>query len=263
MKDSTVCATIRLSARGMRGAKDDEPGVWDRQERVPGFDQARLGSLCVALIGAGGLDGEVGEGFARKGVGCLKVFDQDFVERSNLNRQRFFVQDLGEPKAWALVRNLAREATNETHFVATRLSFEEAVAAKCDTVSDVAVCGVDSVKARLFVARHMRQHRTPVVFLGVSEDANHGYVMVQETTGPCFGCAFPDLVATPREPCPNTPAVKEILKAVAALALYAVDSLVMKRKRSWNYRELFLDGSVPERCLKVERRRGCRLCAGS
>ncbi len=250
----------RVLTRPACSADPDEPPATDRQERIPGFDQARVSSTCAVLIGAGGLNSEVGEGLARKGIGCVKIFDPDRVELSNLNRQRFFAKDLGENKAWALVRNLASEAIGETLFQGCRLSFQDAVAAKLDTVCHVGVCGVDNNRSRIFAAKHFAREKVPLVILGVSNDGSHGYAFVQERGGACFGCLFPDAVESLREPCPAVPAVKDILKVVAGLALYAVDSLVMDRKRIWHYKQIFLDGSLPERSFPVKRRPGCLLC---
>jgi hypothetical protein len=54
-------------------------------------------------------------------------------------------------------------------------------------------------------------------------------------------------------PCPGTPAIADILQAVGALAVYAIDTLLMSRPRTWNYRRISLsDGSA-----HVEVREGC------
>src|SRR4030095_2256871 len=85
------------------------PGVEDRQQKLKGFNQEALANARVILIGAGGLGGEIGEALVRKGVGTIVLFDHDLVEPSNLNRQRFYKNDLGKPKAHRLARNLAKE----------------------------------------------------------------------------------------------------------------------------------------------------------
>jgi molybdopterin/thiamine biosynthesis adenylyltransferase len=260
MSGSISSTWNRILTKPVRSADSYEPAATDRQERIPGFDQARFSSTCTVLIGAGGLNSEVGEGLVRKGIGCLKIFDPDRVELSNLNRQRFFGKDLGENKAWALVRNLAPEAIGETLLQGCRLSFQDAVEGKLDSVCHVAVCGVDNNRTRIFVSEHFACLRLPLVILGVSNDGSHGYVFVQEVGGACFGCLFPDAVENLREPCPAMPAVKDILKVVAGIALYAVDSLLMDRKRSWHYKQIFLDGSLGERSFRVERRPACALC---
>ena len=81
--------------------------VFDRQSRIPGFDQVKLTSATVVLIGAGGLGGEIGEGLARKGIGRIKILDADVVEPSNLNRQFFFKENIYKNKAVSLAENLS------------------------------------------------------------------------------------------------------------------------------------------------------------
>ena len=83
---------------------------------------------------------------------------------------------------------------------------------------------------------------------------------MQEPGGACFACLFPDVLESQREPCPNTPAAIDVVKVVAGMTLYVVDSLVMARPRAWNYKQLFLDGSAPDRSATIDRRPDCRLC---
>lgn len=273
MSGHTAWTRTKILTEPPRSADPHEPSATDRQERIPGFDQARFSALSVLLVGAGGLNGEVAEGLLRKGVGSLKIFDPDRVELSNLNRQRFFAKDLGENKAIALARNLKPEATGRTWLIAQPVTLQDAVNGAADTRCDVAVCGVDNNRTRAYASQFFRLHGVAVIILGVSRDGAHGYVFVQETNvttagkagtsmqaAACFGCAFPDAVENLRDPCPNTPAIKDILKVVAGVALYAVDSLFMSRPRFWNYRQIFLDGSMPDRSVRVERREGCLLC---
>ena len=74
---------------------------------TPGV-HARLKAACVGIAGAGGLGSAVAIALARIGVGRLIVADHDVVEPSNLNRQQYFVDQLGMPKVEALAANLAR-----------------------------------------------------------------------------------------------------------------------------------------------------------
>ena len=102
----------------------------------------------------------------------------------------------------------------------------------------------------------------PAIFCGVAEDAGSGWVFVQEGNPgtACFGCAFPHRVNDARQPCPGTPACADILTVVGGFAVYALDSVVMARHRFWNLRYVFLDGSLPDTCLTVERNPDCPLC---
>jgi molybdopterin/thiamine biosynthesis adenylyltransferase len=236
------------------------PGALDRQAKVPGFDQRRLSASHVLCIGAGGLVGHIAPTLVRKGVGALTILDDDEVEASNLNRQRFYASDIGKNKAVALVNNLHRECTFATALRAFPLRLEEATGAGVDLSCDVVVVGVDNNPARVLASRTFRELAVPAVFCAVSAQADHGYVFVQEPNGPCFACLFPDALNDERYPCPGTAAMADVLQAVGALAAYAVDTCIMRRTRRWNYRRTnLLDGTFDCSCVVAERAH-CSLC---
>jgi sulfur carrier protein ThiS adenylyltransferase len=61
---------------------------------------------AVGIAGAGGLGSNIAVALARAGVGKLVIADFDRVEPSNLNRQQYFVDQVGERKVEALRENL-------------------------------------------------------------------------------------------------------------------------------------------------------------
>src|SRR2546425_13202302 len=87
-------------------------GATDRQQLVAGFDQEVYSKSSVLCIGAGGLVSQIAPTLVRKGIGALTVVDDDIVEPSNLNRQRFYYKDLGHNKAFALAENLVTECVH-------------------------------------------------------------------------------------------------------------------------------------------------------
>jgi molybdopterin/thiamine biosynthesis adenylyltransferase len=207
------------------------------------------------------LTGEVGEGLVRKGIGTLIIIDDDVVEPSNLNRQRFFRDDIYKPKASRLAKNLAREGFAGTLLRAYEMTLQNAVAGGVVIEGDLVIVGVDNNLTRTFAARYFHARQIPIITTAVSRTANNGYVFVQEPGGPCFGCLFPDSINDETYPCPGTPAVKDILKVVAGVVIYAVDTILMERMRFWNYKDIFLDGSVPGSDRTISRRADCRLCS--
>ena len=74
---------------------------------TPGV-HARLKASCVGVAGLGGLGSVVAISLARVGIGKLILVDFDVVEPSNLNRQQYFVDQIGQYKADAMRENLAR-----------------------------------------------------------------------------------------------------------------------------------------------------------
>ena len=249
--------------RGKKIASDEKWGLspTSRQELLCGFEQAELSYATIALLGAGGIGGEIGEGLARKGVGRLYLYDGDIVEITNLNRQRFFPEDIGNNKAISEAKNLVRECVFSTVLRGYPHMFEEAVRLNLVEPFTTAVVGLDSNGGRKFSAAHFLERNIPAIFTAVSTDALHGYVFVQEPGKACWGCAFPEAVKSDREPCPGSPAVKDILKVMAGIVLFAIDTLLMKaRHREWNMTEVFLDGSVPHGSRMVEKRPDCLIC---
>ena len=74
---------------------------------TPGVHE-RLKRATVGIAGVGGLGSAVAVALARVGTGTLVIADFDVVEPSNLNRQQYFVDQLGLPKVEALAATLAR-----------------------------------------------------------------------------------------------------------------------------------------------------------
>lgn len=63
---------------------------------------------AVGVMGLGGLGSAVAGALVRIGVGRLVLADYDIVEPTNLNRQQFFVDQIGMKKTEALAANLRR-----------------------------------------------------------------------------------------------------------------------------------------------------------
>jgi N6-adenosine-specific RNA methylase IME4 len=89
-------------------------GAEDRQKKIPGFDQEVFSKSRVLCVGAGGIISQIAPTLVRKGIGRTTVLDNDIVEPSNLNRQRFYARDIGRNKALALARNLKPECIAAT-----------------------------------------------------------------------------------------------------------------------------------------------------
>ena len=129
------------------------PGVHEKVKR------ARVG-----IAGCGGLGSAVATALARTGVGTLVLADFDVVEPSNLNRQQFFVDQLGRLKVEALSENLRRMnpyVRIEEHAVRqTRENIPE-VFTGCDALAE---CFDDpAMKRAMTLAVRARMRATPRV----------------------------------------------------------------------------------------------------
>lgn len=64
--------------------------------------QKKLAHASVAVCGLGGLGSNIAIALARAGVGHIHIIDFDRVDISNLNRQQYFPEQLGQYKTEAL-----------------------------------------------------------------------------------------------------------------------------------------------------------------
>ena len=75
------------------------------ERNVPGVRDILL-KRTVAIAGCGGLGSNAAVALVRAGIGKLVIADFDIVETSNLNRQCYFLQDVGKRKTEALSSHL-------------------------------------------------------------------------------------------------------------------------------------------------------------
>jgi sulfur carrier protein ThiS adenylyltransferase len=129
------------------------PGVHEKVKRAR-----------VAVAGCGGLGSTLAVALARTGVGALILVDFDVVEPSNLNRQQYFVDQLGRHKVDALAETLARinpYVALERHRRRLRAAEVPALFAGADVVAE---CFDDpAAKAELCTAMRRHLPRTPLV----------------------------------------------------------------------------------------------------
>lgn len=256
---------MKSSSAWLRSARYQTKGVSSSeatyvQEKTPGFDQSVMNRLRVLLVGAGGLGGEIAQGLLRKGVCQLKIFDGDSVSLTNLARQYFYESDLGKNKAVCLGKNLLNEAVRKTEITAYPFMFQKGMKEKINMSCDVVVCAPDNDETRVFVSRFFL-NKAPVIFTGLDEEATTGYVFIQEPGKACIACARPETAkGGERIPCRQAAAIIDLGKIISGFVLFAIDTTVMKRKRDWNYRQIFIAGFVPEILKTVEKRQGCLIC---
>jgi len=250
--------TETYRTKKIKGKSRDDKDVHHRQGLIPGFDQNKLSKLRVLVVGAGGLGGEVAEGLARKGVGEIHIFDSDFVEITNLNRQKFFKRDLYKNKALRLAKNISEQATGDSLIVGYPYRIQEVTRMGTVPECDVAAVLVDNEETRVFCSKFFD---IPAIFAAVSTNADRCYVMVQKPDGACYRCVIPEPKGVSEYQC-YLPSSIDVNKIVAGLVLYAVDSLTMDRARHWNYKEVNLSGFLPDKTQSIKRNPDCPLCGG-
>ncbi|MGE5340773.1 MAG: sulfur carrier protein ThiS adenylyltransferase ThiF [Candidatus Omnitrophota bacterium] len=89
------------------------------ERNVPGVRDV-LSQKTVAIAGCGGSGSNAAVALVRAGIGKLIIADFDVVEISNLNRQYYFIDDIGKRKVEALSNHLLKinpTLTLETHCI--------------------------------------------------------------------------------------------------------------------------------------------------
>lgn len=68
----------------------------------------KLKKYCIGIAGVGGLGSNCAVSLARIGIGKIVIADYDIVSKSNLNRQYYFLDQIGEKKVLALKENISK-----------------------------------------------------------------------------------------------------------------------------------------------------------
>lgn len=130
--------------------------------------QLRLLKGKVAVVGAGGLGGNVIELLTRQGVGFLRVIDGDRFCAHNLNRQILATErNLGNNKAEAAVSRVA-DINSDVRAEAVPQMLDEANAPELLVGMDVAVDALDNIGSRLLLGRVAQQLGIPLVHAAIA-----------------------------------------------------------------------------------------------
>jgi molybdopterin/thiamine biosynthesis adenylyltransferase len=152
----------------------DEKKRFDRQLRLPNWNQDTLKRSTVLIAGIGGLGVEIAKNLAMVGVGRLILVDLDTIEYSNLNRQVLFVG--------------ATEGSSKAKIAADRIKtlnpFINVEAYHCALqdlppilyhLADIYVAGLDSIEARTELNRRAVHFRKPLIDAGTAAYNGHVY----------------------------------------------------------------------------------------
>jgi sulfur carrier protein ThiS adenylyltransferase len=108
---------------------------------------SRLRSSAVGIAGAGGLGSNAAVSLARAGVGTLIIADHDRVEPPDLNRQYFFIDQIGKPKVEALLENLKR-ASPFSRYQVYRIKIEPGNVAAIFGAADILIEAFDKAEMK-------------------------------------------------------------------------------------------------------------------
>lgn len=135
--------------------------------------QSRISAARVAVAGLGGLGSNIAVSLARIGVGHLHLIDFDRVDITNLNRQQYFVDQVGMYKTEALRENLLRiNPWLELRTDCLRMTEENTADLLQD---DIYICeAFDAAENKAMLVREVREHFPEKYLVAASGMAGYG-----------------------------------------------------------------------------------------
>ena len=126
--------------------------------------KTHLSRFRVGIAGAGGLGSNCAAALARCGVGTLVIADFDIIEASNLNRQYYFMNQVGKLKTEALKENIRKinpdVAVINYHKILDNQNITE-IFSGCDVI--VEAFDMADMKLMLIETVQLKMAGTPVV----------------------------------------------------------------------------------------------------
>jgi molybdopterin/thiamine biosynthesis adenylyltransferase len=171
------------------GEEDIHEDRYSRFRLIPWWDQTKLQTARVLVIGAGALGNEILKNLALLGFERIVVVDLDKIEESNLSRTILYrSSDVGSYKADVAARSTAALAPN-----AKVKSIVANVVQDCGLGifewSDVIIAGLDNREARLWINRCAWKMNRPWID-GAIEGINGIARVFVAGTEPCYECTL-------------------------------------------------------------------------
>lgn len=117
-------------------------------------DLAKIQRTKIGIIGAGGLGSNCAMLLVRSGFVQFTIADLDVVEPSNLNRQNYFLSQVGQAKAKALAENLKR-INPSVKIDSLAISVTSTTLRQCFSDCDILVEAVDQAETKAMIIEEM------------------------------------------------------------------------------------------------------------
>ncbi|MFN4023535.1 MAG: HesA/MoeB/ThiF family protein [Hyphomonas sp.] len=223
----------------------------------PGVAKLRAGS--VSIIGCGALGGPAALYLAAAGMGRIELWDDDRVERSNLQRQIQFAEaDTGAEKAGRLAERLvALDASLDVTTISRRFGEGDAPA------GDVLIDASDNFEARFALNRFAHAQGRPLVSGAASGWTGQVGVFVSglDASAPCYRCWVPETPPA-AEACDEVGVVGAITGMTGSMMALETVKLITGAGDALIGRILLIDGLRAEmRTVRLRRDPHCPVCS--
>ncbi len=152
---------------GEESINDDR---YDRQKRILGWDQKKVSSATIMIIGAGATGNELVKNLVLTGIGKIILIDYDIIEKSNLNRCVLFnLQSEIDNKYKVEVVKEACEILNPDVEIITIKENLNDIDKNLYKKSTVICSCLDNVEARLQANNYAYYYNIPFIDSGIDE----------------------------------------------------------------------------------------------
>lgn len=248
-------------AEEIKATHETEPDLFARHEGIPAHSQESIEKARIVLIGGGGLNSWAAIGLARSGAKSITIIDHDRTDRTNLSRQFFFKEDLGQSKGIKLAKNLVPNAVGGANITGIGLPFEQAIE-QFALPADIFIVGVDNNKCRLKAVQEARKRKIPVVFTMLSLDGMRCQCFLQGSSNDdaCLWCALPNLDTEKIMPCAS--AIISSCFLASAFTVFFTHRALMGwgNLEQFNWREADLCGMSESKTGMIKKRPNCPVC---
>lgn len=162
---------------------------YDRQKRIPWWDQKVLLTAHIFVVGAGALGNEVCKNLALLGIGEVTLVDNDIIEESNLSRSILMRgQDRGKNKANVIACNM-KEINSKMKINPVNCNVIYQYGSGNYRNFNLVMMAVDNLEARLWINRYCFMWGIPLIDGGLNGLTCTIQVMMPPKP-PCYECSF-------------------------------------------------------------------------
>ncbi len=154
----------------VNGFDSIDSDIYDRQKRIKGWDQGKISSTTVMLIGAGAIGNEVVKNLLLIGIGKIILVDYDFINPSNLNRCILFNLENTQQNEYKVdaVKEACSKLNPKVEIFTVKKDINDIDKVLYEE-SDVVCSCVDNIEARLEANNYAFYYEIPFVDSGIDE----------------------------------------------------------------------------------------------
>lgn len=227
-------------------------------KEIGGPGVQKLQSASVSIVGAGALGGPCALYLAAAGIGAIEIFDDDAVDRSNLQRQvQFAESEIDLPKAETLAQKL-RAQNPDVDIGVQNQRFGSSATPRGSILIDA----TDNYETRFELNKLAHQSGRLLVSGAASRWSGQVAVYASglQDGAPCYQCFVPEMPPE-AEACDDVGVVGALTGMVGTHMALEVIKLVTDAGQPLIGRLLIIDGLTSQsRILKLRPNPDCSVC---